>query len=112
MEDKPYDVLTIAEELKHLEKLDQAGGEAYLFELAHDTPSAANVMAYAAIVKKKSNERKFFNCLEGAKSLLEKGGDLPQVLYETTTKLNEIATPSSSEPKLVCHSIQDFLRLI
>jgi len=51
---KPFDVLTIAETLKQLDLLDKAGGEAYLFELAQNTPSAANVVAYAEIVREKS----------------------------------------------------------
>ena len=48
---QPLDVLTVAEHLKSQGALEQAGGETYLYELAHNTPSAANVEAYAGIVR-------------------------------------------------------------
>jgi len=51
---KPIDVLTVSEALRELHELDQAGGEVYLFELANNTPTAANVMAYADIVRERS----------------------------------------------------------
>lgn len=53
-QNRPVDVLTIAEALKVDNKLEAAGGEAYLYELAKNTPSAANVAAYAEIVREKS----------------------------------------------------------
>lgn len=52
---QPFDVLTIAESLKSENKLSQLPtGEAYLYELAQNTPSAANVVAYADIVRERS----------------------------------------------------------
>lgn len=51
---QPFDVLTVAEHLRTQNTLDQAGGEAYLFELAQNIPSAANAAAYAAIVRERS----------------------------------------------------------
>ena len=51
---KPIDVLTVSEVLRELHELDQAGGEVYLFELANNTPSAANIIAYADIVRERS----------------------------------------------------------
>lgn len=50
----PFDVLTLAEALKAINELDNAGGEVYLFELARNTPSAANIKAYAEIVRERS----------------------------------------------------------
>ncbi len=51
---KPVDVLTVSESLRELHELDQIGGEVFLFELANNTPSAANITAYADIVREKS----------------------------------------------------------
>ncbi len=51
---KPLDVLTIAEALKAREQLSAAGGEPYLYELAKNTPSAANIVAYADIVRERA----------------------------------------------------------
>lgn len=55
--DQPFDVVTLLDELKSHNQLDDAGGEAYLFELANNTPSVANVSAYAGIVREKSVQR-------------------------------------------------------
>lgn len=53
-QNKPLDVLTVTESLRELHELDNAGGEVYLFELANNTPSVANVTAYADIVRERS----------------------------------------------------------
>jgi replicative DNA helicase len=50
----PFDVLTISEALKNINQLDNVGGDVYLFELAKNTPSAANIVAYADIVRERS----------------------------------------------------------
>ena len=51
---RPFDVITLSEELEGHELLQQAGGLAYLGSLAKDTPSAANIRAYADIVRERS----------------------------------------------------------
>ena len=54
---QPFDLVTIVDHLKAIHALDDAGGETYLFELASNTPSIANVSAYADIVREKSVQR-------------------------------------------------------
>lgn len=51
---QPLDVITLSEALSEMGKLDDAGGLAFLIELAKNTPSAANVSAYADIVYERS----------------------------------------------------------
>lgn len=51
---KPFDTLTVGERLKDMQLLDKVGGEAVLYELANNTPSAANVTAYADIVRERA----------------------------------------------------------
>lgn len=50
----PYDVITLSEWLDKQNELDAAGGLAYLGTLAKNTPSAANIRAYADIVREYS----------------------------------------------------------
>lgn len=50
----PIDVLTVSESLRASNQLDMAGGEIYLFELAKNTPTVANILAYADIVRDRS----------------------------------------------------------
>ena len=52
--DEPLDVITLSAWLKDRDELENAGGLAYLGTLAKDTPSAANIKAYADIVREKS----------------------------------------------------------
>ncbi|HHC74269.1 MAG TPA: replicative DNA helicase [Thiothrix sp.] len=53
-DDSPLDVITLSEWLERRGELADAGGFAYLATLAKDTPSAANIKAYAAIVRERS----------------------------------------------------------
>ncbi|GAB6139316.1 replicative DNA helicase [Methylosoma difficile] len=50
----PFDVITISEHLKAIGELENAGGLAYLAVMAKDTPSAANIVTYATIVRDRS----------------------------------------------------------
>ncbi len=50
----PLDVLTVSDFLRQQNQLNEASGEAYLFELAKNTPTAANILAYASIVRERS----------------------------------------------------------
>ena len=51
---RPMDAVTLSEWLKSNDELDNAGGLGYLGLLARDTPSAANIRAYADIVREQS----------------------------------------------------------
>ena len=53
-EGKPCDVVTVSQHLESTGKLESAGGLAYLGSVARDTPTAANVRAYAEIVRERS----------------------------------------------------------
>ncbi len=53
-DNKPFDVVTLAEWLRSHEQLSDVGGMAYLGQLAENTPSAANIGAYADIVRQRS----------------------------------------------------------
>ncbi len=52
--DVPNDAVTLSQHLQSIDELEQAGGLAYLGRLAKDTPTAANIIAYADIVREKS----------------------------------------------------------
>jgi len=52
--DTPADVVTVAEWLDNNNELEKAGGLAYIASLAENTPTAANAVAYAEIVRERS----------------------------------------------------------
>jgi replicative DNA helicase len=51
---QPCDAVTVSEFLDRKGQIEEAGGLAYLGQLAMDTPSAANTVAYADIVRERS----------------------------------------------------------
>lgn len=55
--DEPFDVVTLLDVLNSHNQLEEIGGETYLFDLANNTPSVANVVSYADIVREKSVQR-------------------------------------------------------
>ncbi len=54
---KPFDAVTLGEELDRLGALEDCGGLPYLADLAAETPSAANIRAYADIVREHAVKR-------------------------------------------------------
>jgi replicative DNA helicase len=68
---KPCDFVTLTEHLRLRGQLEEAGGLSYLGTLANETPSAANVMAYADLVRERSVLR----------SLIAAGGDIAEMGY-------------------------------
>ena len=55
--ESPIDPITVSSKLEEIRELQNIGGLKYLAETAQNTPSAANVMAYAQIVADKSKSR-------------------------------------------------------
>ena len=90
---KPFDVVTLAEELDHKGELNGAGGFAYLGSLANDTPSAANIRAYADIVREHSVIRQLIRVgTEIADSgYRPEGRRVPELLDSAEQKVFEIA---------------------
>jgi len=54
---EPVDLITLSESLEHDHKLDDVGGFVYLAEMIKNTPSAANIVAYAEIVRERAVTR-------------------------------------------------------
>jgi len=76
---EPFDVITLSEWLNTQGLLDDAGGLAYLGTLAKDTPSAANIGAYAAIVRERSVLRQ----------LISVGNEISSSGYQTEGRSTE-----------------------
>ena len=68
----PIDLITLQEELELHEQLDTIGGFAYLVEIARITPSAANISAYAEIVRERAVVREMISV---ANEIAEAGFD-------------------------------------
>ncbi len=68
----PIDLITLQEDLERRELLDDVGGFAYLVEIAKNTPSAANIAAYAEIVRERAVVREMISV---ANEIVESGFD-------------------------------------
>lgn len=69
---KPLDLITLSEHLELREQLEDVGGFAYLADLAKNTPSAANINAYAEIVAERALVR---NLIGVANEIADAGYD-------------------------------------
>jgi len=58
---EPVDLITLSEALENDQKLDDAGGFVYLAEMMKNTPSAANITAYADIVRERAVTREMIS---------------------------------------------------
>lgn len=70
---QPCDAVTVTEWFESRDKVDQVDGGNYISQLANNTPSAANVVAYANIVREKSILR----------SLIDVGTEITSSAYST-----------------------------
>jgi|GEM_PF-2953 len=91
--DQPFDVVTLAETLERTGKLEDTGGLPYLGSLAKDTPSAANVVAYARIVRFNSVLRQLIHAGTEIANLAYNPGDRKdnEILDEAERRVFEIA---------------------
>jgi replicative DNA helicase len=94
---KPADVVTVFESLEKSGEAEQAGGLAYLGEIANNTPSAANIRRYAEIVRERAILRKLVSVGDeiAASALTPSGKDAKALLDEAEAKVFEIAEAGS-----------------
>lgn len=90
---KPLDLVTVSEWLKQRGELENAGGFAYLATMAKDTPSAANIRAYAEIVREKSILRQLISVGTGIadSAFTAQGRPSKELLDEAEQKVFRIA---------------------
>ena len=98
---KPLDPLTVSGRLDSKNLLTRAGGKNYLIDLASSSPSAANLEAYAEMIRQKSIARKLMKINSEIAELIinPQGKDAESLLDEAETKifsLNDEASRTSS----------------
>ena len=91
-QEKPLDPITLSETLDNKGELEQIGGIGYLVELAENTPSAANIAAYAQIVLERSIVRQLIVATSEItrKGYHPSGWDSSRLLAEAEKRLLEI----------------------
>ena len=94
--DRPRDVVTVSEWLQGRGQLEDAGGLAYLGTLANDVGSAANIGAYADIVRERSVYRKLIKVGTDITDMgfTPEGRPATELLDEAERKVLDIAESS------------------
>ena len=104
-QNKPLDIVTLAESLELHGELEDGGGLGYLTELASGTPTASNVAAYADIVQERATVRKLIGVAhEIAESGFNpQGRDSARLIDEAEGKVFKIGDerPSRGGPESV-----------
>jgi replicative DNA helicase len=90
---RPFDIVTVAEWLEGQQRLEEAGGFAYLANLAESTPTTANIVTYADIVRGRSVLRQLAHVAnEVADSVYNpQGRDNQEILELAEQKIFEIS---------------------
>jgi replicative DNA helicase len=103
---KPLDPLTVSDRLDSKNLLTRAGGKNYLIDLASTSPSAANLEAYAGMIRQKSISRRLLKINSEISELIinPQGKDAAELLDEAETKIfslnDEASRTSTSIQKL------------
>lgn len=100
--DKPLDVITLVDYLREHNQLEEVNSDTYLYELARNTPSVANVVAYADIIRERSVLRQLIDVAQAIaqRAYSPEGMDTVQILDEAERQVFAIAetSPSVSGP--------------
>ncbi len=93
---QPFDVLTLSDVLRQKSEISDTNVLAYLGTLANDTPSAANITAYAEIVREKSILRQLVQAGNeiASSGISPEGKDVNQLLDEAEHKIFNITDHS------------------
>lgn len=92
-QNRPADIVTVAESLERAAELNEIGGIAYLGALAQNTPSAANIRRYAEIVRERAIMRQLVEVGTGIadSAFNPQGRDAQQLLDEAEARIFQIA---------------------
>lgn len=96
---EPVDLITVSEELEQHDELEDAGGFAYLGELAKNTPSSANVVSYAKIIAERAITRELIGAAHEIAEIgyNPEGRDSADILDYAESKVFEIAEKRTNE---------------
>lgn len=112
---RPVDVVTVYEALQGVGKSEEAGGLPYLAELAHNTPSSANIGAYADTLRSMRTRRDVLAVGHQITALAsQRTGETAELLDEVTRLAMGIVETreTGSEPKPIQGVLKTLVDLI
>lgn len=95
------DLMTVIESLRSAGQMEDAGGTEYLGRLARDTPSAANIRAYAEIVRDRSVERQLIQAGMEFQRIVNQPGPVGRKLDQAQQAVLDIGREQGGGPAMV-----------
>ena len=96
LKQRPIDMLTVREQLKQMDKLNEAGGPFYIAQLTQKMASTAHLVYHAKIIQQKYQARQLISY---ASKIEEKGfdasQDIDELMQEAQSELFRLAQQSS-----------------
>ncbi|GGX38170.1 replicative DNA helicase [Saccharospirillum salsuginis] len=102
-ETQPLDVITLGELLEQEKQLEAVGGMSYLNDLAENTPSIGNLVAYAKIVQERSVLRRLISVANdiAGKAYDPRGLDAETILDDAERQVFQIAEERPNQGGLI-----------
>lgn len=92
LEERPVDLLTVLEQLRATEELEQAGGPAYLAQLSNEVISTAHIEYHARIIAQKAMARQLISYTAGIQGkAFDPTTDVDALMQEAEGALFEIS---------------------
>ncbi len=133
------DMITVIDELKRMQRFDQAGGDGYMLEISSEVVSSANVGQHAEIVKDKSTLRQVIGMAtriledaysgndrpkavikraedsvykmgEAARGMMDGLVDMPNCVLRTAKQLDDLAAGKPNRVRMGIPAIDDIMR--
>lgn len=90
---QPIDILTVVEELKNLQELDNVGGPYYVTKLTDSVVSSANIEAHAKVIVQKYLAREMIRITgETHQECFEDTGDVFMIITEHEKKITDLSS--------------------
>ncbi len=87
-ESQPVDVITVTQQLETNEELEKVGGLTYVGSLANNTPSTANIVTYARIIRERSVLRQLISASNDiSQSAFNPEGKTPREVLDKAEQL-------------------------
>ena len=92
IDEKPVDILTVIEELRHEGTLDECGGQAYIVELSSHVASSAHIEYHAHILQQKYMARQLISFASVVETkAFDDTVDVDELMQETESSLFELS---------------------
>lgn len=110
--DGVIDMTTVESALAESDELEESGGFMYLGELAHNLPSAANVLKYCDIVRDRYNKRQVLSISQVVTDKLYSGEPVTDVLESFTNLIQQIDMSGSYTPAALSNMVEGWVDLM